>query len=252
MIETNINDGVYTIKINRPEARNAANSHIREGLVRAFQNPPEGTRLVKWIGTKEAFCSGQDLSEVDDKTDIRAVIVDEYKPILDAIEALDVPLIAGVEGACAGAGVSLALAADVVVAKESAFFQVAFSRIGLVPDILLTYTLPRLIGSARAMGMALTGDRIGAQTAQDWGLIWRSFPDEQFDQKLDDLCAEISKGASYALGMTRQMLRQSWKNPAEDQLMLEAKNQVLASQSHDFREGIQAFLEKRTPKFEGK
>lgn len=251
MIETDFDAGVYTIKINRPEARNALNSQTRRQLCEALISPPKGTRLVKWIGTREAFCSGQDLTEFGLNANIRSVILNEYKPILDAINSLETPIIAGVEGACAGAGVSLALAADIVVAAKSAFFQVAFARVGLVPDILLTHTLPRLIGTSRAMGMSLTGERIEAAKAENWGMIWKCYPDEHFTEQFESCCEQIASGATFALGKTRTILRETWKHSAADQILRETDAQVLAAESDDFLEGVGAFLEKRLPKFKG-
>lgn len=252
MLETDFKDGIFTLQINRPEARNALNRALRHELASALAHPPEGTRLVVLKGTNEAFCAGQDLSEFDEKSDVRTIMQDEYWPILEAVDALDVPMIALVEGACAGAGVSLALAADIVLASKSAFFQIAFCRIGLVPDILVSHILPRLIGQARAQAMALTGERIEAERAERWGMIWKSFDDADFIQASMDLTSALAQGPTLALGMTRNLLRQSANQSAAEQFALETDYQARAARSQDFAEGLRAFLEKRNPKFEGR
>ncbi len=252
MLKTSFQDNIYSVQINRPEARNALNRELREGLAQALGDVPQGARLVRLMGVPEAFCSGQDLSEFDENADVSKIMNHEYKPIIDAIEALDIPVVAGVEGACAGAGVSLALAADMVVASDEAFFQIAFARVGLVPDISVSYLLPRLIGSARAMGMALSGARIAAKDAQSWGMIWQIFPAENFQSDFDAWCLELAQGASFALGRTRKLMRQSWRNDPDTQFALEREYQVEAAASRDFEEGVRAFLEKRLAKFEGR
>ncbi len=245
-------EGVFTIRLNRPEARNALNRVMRLELAAQLRNPPKGTRVVVLRGHALGFCSGQDLSELNDPALVREVMMDEYLPIIEAARALDVPLVTAVEGACAGAGVSLALLGDVVLAARSSFFQIAFTRIGLVPDILVSYQLPRLIGQGRALGMALSGDRIEAAKAENWGMIWRAIADEEFEAELAQLSGALAKGASFALGLTRKLFEQSWQNDQEAQYALEADFQVKAAHSRDFAEGVRAFMEKRPPKFEGR
>lgn len=251
MIETRFQNQCYQIRINRPEARNALNRQMRLDLAQALASAPKGARLVYLYGTSQAFCAGQDLSEFDEQTDVKAIMNEEYRPILTAIETLDVPIIAGVQGACAGAGVSLALACDLVLASEDAFFQIAFGKIGLVPDILVTHILPRLIGQGRALGMALTGEKILAQQALDWGFIWQVFSSESFESDARTFCDQMADGPSLALGLTRNLFRATWGNDCDAQFALEADYQARAARSDDFREGITAFIEKRNPEYRG-
>lgn len=162
------------------------------------------------------------------------------------------PTIAAVNGAAAGAGANLALAADVVIAAESAFFMQAFSRIGLIPDAGGTYVLPRTIGTAKAMGAALFADRISARQADDWGMIWEAVPDDVFDAHWKARAAHLAEGPTATYAAIKKVLRGSWDNGFEDQLMLEARQQGKCGKSRDFKEGVLAFVEKRTARFEGR
>jgi len=163
-----------------------------------------------------------------------------------------VPTIAAVNGAAAGAGANLALATDIVIATESAYFLQAFTRIGLIPDAGGTYTLPRQMGMAKAMGAALFADKISARQADDWGMIWEAVPDAGFDAHWRAKAAQLASGPTLAYASAKKAIRESWDNSFEGQLALEAREQGKCGQSRDFKEGVIAFLQKRIAKFEGR
>jgi len=249
-----IGDGVAVIALNRPEVMNALNAQMRAELRHALAAAGAASRVVVITGTGRAFCSGQDLGDraTVASLNLEQVLRDEYEPLLRAIVDCPVPVIAAVNGAAAGAGANLALAADVVIAAESAAFVQAFSRIGLMPDAGGTWMLPRLVGQARAMGAALFAERIPARQAADWGMIWEAVPDAEFDACWRARARHLAEGPSVAYGHIRRVMRDSWGNDLESQLALEARLQGECGQTRDFREGVVAFLEKRPAKFEGR
>ena len=203
-------------------------------------------------GAGRAFCSGQDLSDspVAD-LDLEAILRDEYEPLLRLLQGCPIPTLAAVNGAAAGAGANLALACDVVIASESASFIQAFTRIGLIPDAGGTWTLPRQIGIARAMGAMLFADRIGARQAADWGMIYEAVPDAGFADHWQARAQSLATGPTAAFTALKQALRASPGNGFEEQLALEAQMQGICGQTADFREGVAAFLEKRPARFSG-
>jgi 2-(1,2-epoxy-1,2-dihydrophenyl)acetyl-CoA isomerase len=184
--------------------------------------------------------------------DLERTLRDEYAPMLRAITNCPAPTIAAVNGPAAGAGANLALAADIVMATESAYFLQAFTRIGLIPDAGGTYTLPRQMGMAKAMGAALFADKISARQADDWGMIWEAVPDADFDAHWRKKAAQLASGPTLAYASAKKAIRESWDNSFEDQLSLEAREQGKCGQSRDFKEGVIAFLQKRIAKFEGR
>lgn len=253
-ISYELTDGVAVIHLNRPEVMNALNAALRHELRAAIARAEGEARVVVLTGTGRAFCSGQDLADAGHlaEVDFEKVLRDEYEPLLKAIYDCPLPTIAAVNGAAAGAGANLALAADVVIAAESASFIQAFTRIGLMPDAGGTYWLPRQIGFARAMGAMLFADKISARQAAEWGMIWEMVPDAGFDSHWRAQAARLSTGPTGAYRAVKQALRASAANDLGTQLALEARLQGGCGRSRDFLEGVSAFLEKRAPRFEGK
>lgn len=248
-----VSDDVVTLTLNRPEVMNGLNTALRAELLAALLRAPKDGRVVVLTGAGRAFCSGQDLSGdfAPAELDLEGTLRDEYEPLLRAIYDCPVPTIAAVNGPAAGAGANLALAADVVIASQSATFIQAFSRIGLIPDAGGTYWLPRQVGFARAMGAALFAETIGADEAAAWGMIWQSVPDAEFTACVAARAAHLAKGPTQSYGLLKQALRSSYSNDLDSQLALEAHLQAKAGASDDFAEGVAAFKEKRAPHFKG-
>lgn len=247
-------EGVGTISLNRPTLMNALNAQMRAEILHAVQDLSKRARVLVLTGEGRAFCSGQDLGDgasVDD-LDLGRILREEYEPMLRAIYDCPLPVISAVNGAAAGAGANLALAADVVIASQSAVFLQAFSRIGLIPDAGGTYWLPRQVGFARAMGQALFAEKVTADEAANMGMIWASVPDEAFAAEWKRRAAQLASGPTLAYGAIKRGLRQSLENTLDQQLSLEAELQGECGKSRDFREGVMAFLEKRPAKFEGR
>lgn len=250
-IETSYADGILRLVLNRPGVMNALNGDMRREIVAAMGDLPQGTRCVVLTGAGRAFCSGQDLSDASAGLDVEATLRDEYEPMLAAITAAPVPVIAAVNGVAAGAGANLALVADVVIAAESASFVQAFSRIGLIPDAGGTYIIPRLVGQARAMGMMLFADAIPARRAAEWGLIWQAVPDDEFASVVQARADHLAQGPTTAFMAIREALRASDANDMAAQLGVEARLQGRMATTRDFAEGVAAFLQKRAPRYSG-
>ncbi|QCO56889.1 2-(1,2-epoxy-1,2-dihydrophenyl)acetyl-CoA isomerase (plasmid) [Pseudorhodobacter turbinis] len=247
-------DGLGIITLNRPEVMNALSSQMRAELLHAVKAAGKSARALVLTGEGRAFCSGQDLGDAAriDDIDLERTLRDEYEPLLRAIYDCPVPTISAVNGAAAGAGANLALAADVVIAAQSASFIQAFTRIGLIPDAGGTYWLPRQIGAARAMGAALFADKISADQAASWGMIFESIPDDAFEAHWRARANHLAKGPTAAYRGVKTAIRASHGNTLDQQLALEAKLQGECGQTHDFKEGVIAFLEKRPARFEGR
>ena len=251
-----------TIELNRPEALNAWNGQLGRDLLAAIQEVAEddGVRAVVVTGAGRAFSSGADLKDLsgreqrtpDGHVDVRSVLTERYHPIITTIRTMPKPVVAAVNGPAVGIGMSLALAADLVVAANSAYFLLAFVNIGLVPDGGSSLLLPERIGLARATEMAMLGERIGARQALEWGLINRVTPDGELDAVVGELAARLAAGptAAYA-GIKRQFNAWLFTRMAE-QLDLEASLQQQSAASGDFAEGVRAFLEKRPAAFSGR
>ena len=247
-------DGLAIVTLNRPEKMNALTSQMRAEITHAMRRAGEEARAVVMTGAGTAFCSGQDLSDASNANDLdlERTLRDEYTPMLEAVFDCPVPTISAVNGPVAGAGANLALAADVVIATESAYFMQAFARIGLMPDAGGTWFLPRQMGMAKAMGAALFADKITARQASDWGMIWECVADDDFDSHWKARARYLASGPSKAFGAIKQALRQSTTNSLPEQLSLEAHLQGELGRSRDFMEGVTAFMEKRKPDFEGR
>ncbi len=247
-------DGVAVITLNRADKMNALNTQMRAEVTHAVTQGGKEARVVVLTGAGRAFCSGQDLGDRANASsvDLERTLRDEYAPMLRAIVNCPVPTIAAVNGAAAGAGANLALAVDVVFATESAYFMQAFTKIGLIPDAGGTYVMPRQMGMAKAMGAALFADKITARQADEWGMIWEAVPDVDFDAHWRAKAAHLAAGPTAAYAAVKEVLRGSWDNSFEDQLTFEAQEQGKCGKSRDFKEGVLAFVEKRSPSFEGR
>ncbi|WP_146589097.1 enoyl-CoA hydratase-related protein [Puniceibacterium confluentis] len=253
-IQFEIRDNVAVVTLNRPDVMNALNTQMRAEITDAVLRGGRDARVVVLTGNGQSFCSGQDLGDraTAANLDLERTLRDEYVPMLRAIYDCPVPTICAVNGAAAGAGANLALAADVVIAAESAFFLQAFTRIGLIPDAGGTWYLPRQMGLAKAMGAALFAEKITARQADDWGMIWEAVGDEDFAARWQARAAHLAKGPTAAYARVKESIRGSFDNSLDEQLALEAKLQGECGKTRDFREGVVAFLEKRPAQYEGR
>jgi 2-(1,2-epoxy-1,2-dihydrophenyl)acetyl-CoA isomerase len=253
-ITLTIRNAVGTLTLNRPDVMNALNTQMRAEIAHAVKAAEKDARVLVMTGAGKAFCSGQDLGDGGSAAslDLERTLRDEYVPMLKAIFNCRIPTIAAVNGAAAGAGANLALACDVVIAAESAYFVQAFTRIGLIPDAGGTYWLPRQVGAAKAMGAALFADKITAQQASDWGMIYETAPDAGFDDHIATRAAHLAQGPTVAYRQLKKAIRGSFENSLDEQLALEARLQGRCGQTRDFQEGVVAFLEKRKPVYEGR
>lgn len=253
-ITYDMTDDLAVITLNRPDKMNALSRVMRAELTEAITRAGAEARCVVLTGVGRAFCSGQDLSDARSPAEINfeETLRDEYVPLLKAIYECPVPTISAVNGAAAGAGANLALAADVVIASDSASFLQAFTRIGLIPDAGGTYWLPRQIGAARAMGACLFADPIPAAQAAEWGMIYEAVPEAEFDAHWRARAAHLAQGPTLAYRHVKEALRGSMENTLDGQLALEARLQQVCGQSGDFVEGVMAFLQKRPAHYKGK
>lgn len=244
--------GVTRLVLNRPEVMNALNRSMRLEIAGALGALPSDCRCVVLTGAGRAFCSGQDLGDGAAVSDVGRILREEYEPMLAAITGAPVPVIAAVNGVAAGAGANLALAADVVIACESASFIQAFTRIGLIPDAGGTHIVPRAVGVARAMGMMLFAEPMPARQAADWGLIWEAVPDADFAAQVARRAQALAQGPTQAYLAIRAALQAAAGNDLTAQLALEAQLQAQMATTGDFAEGVAAFLQKRPPRFTGR
>jgi 2-(1,2-epoxy-1,2-dihydrophenyl)acetyl-CoA isomerase len=245
---------VAIITLNRPEMMNALNTQMRAEITHAFKAAEKDARVVVMTGAGKAFCSGQDLGDGGNAAalDLERTLRDEYVPMLKAIFDCRIPTIAAVNGPAAGAGANLALAADVVIASDAAYFVQAFTRIGLIPDAGGTYWLPRQVGAAKAMGAALFADKITAEQAEAWGMIYETAPAASFHEHVNARAAHLAQGPTVAYRELKNAIRGSFENSLDEQLALEAKLQGLCGKTRDFQEGVVAFMEKRKAVYEGR
>ncbi|WP_343728596.1 2-(1,2-epoxy-1,2-dihydrophenyl)acetyl-CoA isomerase PaaG [Duganella sp.] len=257
-----LRDGVATLTLNRPDKLNsftqAMHDEVRHALRRTAAAAGDGSaRVLVLTGAGRGFCAGQDLSDRAVEPGARAPdlgdsVEKNYAPLVQALRALPLPVIGAVNGVAAGAGANIALACDIVLAAHSASFVEVFCKLGLIPDTGGTYFLPRLIGSARAMGLAMTGEKLSAEKAEAWGLIWRAIPDADFAAEVQAMARHFASAPTKGLAFTKQAMHASSHNSLQQQLALECGMMSELGRSDDYREGVAAFMEKRAPQFKGR
>lgn len=258
-----VSDGIARLTLNRPDRLNSFNvemhGEVRDAL--GSLSTDRAARVLVLSGAGRGFCAGQDLGDravapggpgVDQSVDLGESIDRYYKPLVLALRNLPLPVIAAVNGVAAGAGANIALACDLVIATRSANFIQSFSKLGLVPDSGGTWLLPRLLGNARAMGLALLADKLSAEQAAQWGLIWRCVDDAEFKTTVDTLAQQLALAPTRGLARTKQAIYESWGRSLEQQLDQERDFQRELGRSQDYSEGVAAFTEKRNPKFTGR
>ncbi|MGV3630530.1 MAG: enoyl-CoA hydratase-related protein [Bacteroidota bacterium] len=250
-----IEKGVCYLNLNRPEVFNSFNAKmallLQEELIFASKN--NQVRAIVISGTGKAFCAGQDLAEAVDPNGpaLQDIVKKHYNPIIELIRNIEKPVIAAVNGVAAGAGANIALACDITIAKESAGFIQAFSKIGLIPDSGGTYFLPRLIGVQKALALMMTGDKVTAREAEAMNMIYKAVADEDFEQTVNSFAETLAAMPTKGLGLTKRAVNHTFQHNLTEQLALEEALQTEAGTTHDFKEGVQAFLEKRKPEFKG-
>ena len=251
-----LQEGVAYLTLNRPDKLNSFNVAMH-AEVRAVlgQVRSEGARVLVVSGAGRGFCAGQDLGDravtPGQDVDLGESIEKNYKPLVLALRNLPIPVIAAVNGVAAGAGANIALACDIVIAAKSASFVQAFCKIGLVPDSGGTWSLPRLVGNARAMGLVMLGDKLSAEEAANWGLIWRCVDDAELKPTVDALAQHFADAPTRSLAEIKRAIYGSWQHSLEQQLDIERDAQRKLGGSADYAEGVAAFAEKRAPKFTG-
>jgi 2-(1,2-epoxy-1,2-dihydrophenyl)acetyl-CoA isomerase len=254
-IISHFEEGVLTLTLNRPTVFNSFNRAMALQLQAELDrcSSDDKIRVVVLTGEGKAFCAGQDLSEATNPEGpaLQQIVAEHYNPIILKIRALEKPVIAAVNGVAAGAGANIALACDLVLAKESASFIQAFSKIGLIPDSGGTFILPRLVGLQKATALMMTGEKVMAKDAEQMNMIYKAVGDEDFSAAVAKLASQMAQMPTKGLGLTKRALNLSLNHSLENQLKIEEVLQTEAGQTHDFKEGVTAFLEKRNPEFKG-
>ena len=255
-LKTTTEGGVLFISLNRPEVFNSFNKEMAIDLQRTLDKAQtdDAIRSIVITGEGKAFCAGQDLVEATDPNgpELQTIVRDHYNPIIEKIRAIEKPIIAAVNGVAAGAGANIALACDIVLAKDSASFIQAFSKIGLIPDSGGTFFLPRLVGMQKALALMITGEKVMAIEAEKMNMIFKAIPDENFEEEVQKLAQNLAQMPTKGFGLTKRAVNESWNNSLSEQLLREEELQTEAGKSFDFKEGVTAFLEKRKPIFIGK
>jgi 2-(1,2-epoxy-1,2-dihydrophenyl)acetyl-CoA isomerase len=253
-----VKEGIARLTLNRPERLNSFNTQMHDEVRAALASiPASSARVLVISGAGRGFCAGQDLNDRavapgGAPPDLAASIEKYYKPLVLALRSLPMPVIAAVNGVAAGAGANIALACDLVIAARSANFVQAFSKLGLVPDSGGTWFLPRLVGTARALGLTLLGDKLSAEQAVSWGLIWRCVEDAELAGVVDGLARQLAVAPTRGLARTRQAIYESWGRTLEQQLDTERDYQGELGRTADYAEGVAAFGAKRAPNFTGR
>ena len=254
-ILVNNSNGVRTLKMNRPEVFNSFNRQMAIALQNELDNciNDSSVRVIVIIGEGKAFCAGQDLAEATDLNGpaLETIVRDHYNPIIERIRNIEKPVIAAVNGVAAGAGANIALACDITIAKKSASFIQAFSKIGLIPDSGGTFFLPRIVGMQKALALMMTGDKVSASEAEEMNMIYKAVDDESFDNEVMSFATKIASMPTRGLGLTKIAVNRSFSNNLTEQLKVEEVLQTEAGKTYDFNEGVTAFLEKRMPEFKG-
>ena len=247
--------GIATITLNRPSVFNSFNQEMIKSLQHHLDVAAQdvSVRAVVLTGTGKAFCAGQDLGEVleEKELDFNKIVQENYNPLVLKIRNMDKPVVAAVNGVAAGAGANLALACDIVVAKESTNFIQAFSKIGLIPDCGGTYFLPRLIGLQKATALMMLADKVSAAQAKEIGMIYEFFADDIFDTEVAKIADKLANLPTKGLAYTKKLLNQTFNNSIEEQLIQEGLFQAKSGNTSDYQEGVDAFIEKRNPVFKG-
>jgi len=253
-----VEEGVGKLTLNRPQTLNSFNTAMHEEVRTAFKQVRDDAsiRCLLLTGSGRGFCAGQDLgdravSAEHGAPDLGESVEKYYNPLIRGIMTLPKPVIGAVNGVAAGAGASIALACDIVLAARSASFVQVFCKIGLIPDSGGTWNLPRAVGLPRARGLAMLGDKLGAEQAEAWGMIWRCIDDDKLQDEATKLARHLATQPTRGLGMIKKLLAQSTGNSLHEQLELEKETMRMLGQSHDYQEGVAAFLEKRAPHFKG-
>lgn len=249
-------NGVRTLTLNRSAVFNSFNQQMAFALQKELDEAEKdrSVRAIVITGEGKAFCAGQDLAEATDPNgpELQSIVKEHYNPIIERIRNIEKPIIAAVNGVAAGAGANVALACDIVIAKKSASFIQAFSKIGLIPDSGGTFFLPRLIGFQKAAALIMTGDKVSADEAVSLNMIYKAVEDENFETEVSSFAEKLAQMPTKGLGLTKRALNQSLTNSLTEQLAVEEELQTIAGSTYDFNEGVNAFLEKRTPVFKGK
>lgn len=257
-IEFSIEDGVAVLKLNRPNSLNSFNAQMHTEVRNALKEVKKdaSVRCLLLTGNGRGFCAGQDLSDRNvapgaEMPNLGESIEKNYSPLLRTLRALEMPVICAVNGVAAGAGANIAFACDIVLAAKSASFIQAFCKIGLIPDCGGTWSLPRLVGPARAMALSMLGDKISAEQAADWGMIWKTVDDEALQDEAMKMAQHFATQPTKGLALIKRAIQASATNTFDEQLDLERDLQTLAGRTDDYREGVAAFMEKRQPQFKG-
>lgn len=254
-IDFKFDDGIARITLNRPDRLNSFTAQMHGELRDALESLGDA-RVVILTGAGRGFCAGQDLNDravaPGETVDLGTTVETSWNPLIKTLTSLPQPVIARVNGVAAGAGANIAFACDLVVAAKSAKFIQSFSAIGLIPDSGGTWILPRLVGQARALGLALTGEPLIAETAADWGLIWKVVDDDALDAEVDALAARLAALPPLGLAAIKEMIRSSWQHSLDEELTHQRDAMRRLGYTQDYREGVAAFLEKRAPNFTGR
>jgi 2-(1,2-epoxy-1,2-dihydrophenyl)acetyl-CoA isomerase len=249
--------GAARLTLNRPDRLNSFTVQMHDEVSRALESVSKSeARVLVLTGAGRGFCAGQDLSDRavapgGEGLDLGESLEKRYNPLIRKLTSLEMPVICAVNGVAAGAGANIALACDIVIAAKSAKFIQSFANIGLIPDSGGTWTLPRLAGQARAMGLALTGEPLTAERAEAWGMIWKCVDDDKLAAEADALAAKFAAAPTRGLALTKKLIRESGARTLEAQLDVERDAQRALGRTGDYKEGVAAFMEKRTPKFSG-